>query len=208
MEFVQNAMYDEDDEEEEVKSGKNAKKSSGKQKSAIDYRFSDFFVENQPSKDNGKAKKSAPSKKNSKKSTNADEDDFDSDEFDEDQDEEEEEGDEEEGDIGMGEDDEDDFDEDMDMDEERDDYEDSDEEQQQAEQKAPVAAKPLTSFQNKSKQLSSQIEELEQELVQKKSWEMRGEVKATDRPENSLLGISADIERFVPCQAFAVSFGS
>jgi U3 small nucleolar RNA-associated protein MPP10 len=58
-----------------------------------------------------------------------------------------------------------------------------------------VPKKPLTKHEKAKAHLSSQVAELEQELMQKKSWEMRGEVKATDRPENSLLGISADIER-------------
>ena len=43
--------------------------------------------------------------------------------------------------------------------------------------------------------LLTQISELEKDLVAPKPWELRGEVKASDRPENSFLSLSADIER-------------
>eukprot|EP01038_Epipyxis_sp_PR26KG_P005683 gene5683-7845_t len=55
--------------------------------------------------------------------------------------------------------------------------------------------KKLTSFAGKASLISSHIDDLEQDLMKPKSWELRGEVKGEDRPENSLLELSADIER-------------
>jgi len=40
-----------------------------------------------------------------------------------------------------------------------------------------------------------EVRELEKEIVGPRSWELRGEVKSSDRPENSLLGLIADVER-------------
>lgn len=57
-------------------------------------------------------------------------------------------------------------------------------------------AKP-TKLELKKRKLNSEIEELESELIKPKSWEYRGEVKGGDRPENSLLSVSADVERCV-----------
>jgi U3 small nucleolar RNA-associated protein MPP10 len=54
-----------------------------------------------------------------------------------------------------------------------------------------------TTFQKRSKELASQISELEKELVAEKSWELKGEIKAAMRPENSLLDIAADVDRYL-----------
>jgi U3 small nucleolar RNA-associated protein MPP10 len=53
----------------------------------------------------------------------------------------------------------------------------------------------LTSFQKRQKKLMEEIAELEKGIISAKSWEMKGEVKAADRPENSLLGVYVDVER-------------
>ncbi len=37
---------------------------------------------------------------------------------------------------------------------------------------------------------------LEQQLVTDKAWNLRGEVKGSARPDNSLLDLTADIERY------------
>jgi U3 small nucleolar RNA-associated protein MPP10 len=58
----------------------------------------------------------------------------------------------------------------------------------------PREKKPTT-VQRRNEALSSQIAALEGELVESKPWELRGEVKASDRPENSFLSLHADIER-------------
>lgn len=55
----------------------------------------------------------------------------------------------------------------------------------------PLAAR------RKNESLNEQISEMEKRLLQEKSWEFLGEVKATKRPENSLLELGADIERFI-----------
>lgn len=47
----------------------------------------------------------------------------------------------------------------------------------------------------RSNKMNEQIALLEHELVTPKSWDLKGEVQAGDRPENSLLGIVADIDR-------------
>lgn len=52
-------------------------------------------------------------------------------------------------------------------------------------------------YEHKKQKLSKEIESIEKMLVAKKEWEMRGEVKSADRPENSLLSVSADFERSV-----------
>lgn len=52
-----------------------------------------------------------------------------------------------------------------------------------------------TPLQQRKAALSTQIASLEEELMASKPWELRGEVKAADRPENSFLSLHADIER-------------
>lgn len=81
-----------------------------------------------------------------------------------------------------------------------DDYqEESEEEDEEVPPSKPMPAAAKASKPSKAEQRAAlhaeQIMELEQELVEKRSWELRGEVKATDRPENSLLNVVADIER-------------
>jgi len=102
---------------------------------------------------------------------------------DEEEEDEEEEGDEEE---------EEEEDEEKDDDEEE---EDDDEEVEQNQGKKASSSK-LTLHQKHKLNLSSQIKELEAELIGPKSWDLRGEIKGKDRPENSILGLSADIERY------------
>lgn len=63
---------------------------------------------------------------------------------------------------------------------------------------ASSKAKPaefMTSYQRRLQELSTQIKELEEELIAEKSWEMRGEVSAQHRPENSLLDMAVDVDR-------------
>jgi U3 small nucleolar ribonucleoprotein component len=52
-----------------------------------------------------------------------------------------------------------------------------------------------TSYSRKQRQLREQISLLEETAVGAKSWEVAGEVKSSQRPENSLLGIPVDVER-------------
>lgn len=54
---------------------------------------------------------------------------------------------------------------------------------------------PKTNYQKRKEALRNQIEELEQQSMAAKDWELRGEVKSRERPENSLLTVAADIER-------------
>jgi U3 small nucleolar RNA-associated protein MPP10 len=53
----------------------------------------------------------------------------------------------------------------------------------------------VTAASRRNQALAAQISELEGDLMAEKPWELRGEVKAGDRPENSFLGLHADIER-------------
>ena len=53
----------------------------------------------------------------------------------------------------------------------------------------------LTTFQKQQRKLRREMAEIEKDLVAQKSWELRGEVKATDRPENSLLEVYVDVEK-------------
>jgi len=43
--------------------------------------------------------------------------------------------------------------------------------------------------------MKDQISELESKLVKEKNWEMKGEVRGKERPENSLLDVQADVDR-------------
>ena len=56
---------------------------------------------------------------------------------------------------------------------------------------------PLSSYQKRKLKLQAEQEALEEGLIAEKNWDMRGEVKSADRPENSLLEMNADIERYV-----------
>ena len=53
----------------------------------------------------------------------------------------------------------------------------------------------LTSFQKQQRKLKREMAEIEKDLVAQKSWELRGEVRASDRPENSLLEVYVDVEK-------------
>jgi U3 small nucleolar RNA-associated protein MPP10 len=55
--------------------------------------------------------------------------------------------------------------------------------------------KPMTSYGKEKQKLQERIADIESELVEKKSWERRGEVMSGDRPENSLLGLAVAVER-------------
>jgi len=53
-----------------------------------------------------------------------------------------------------------------------------------------------TPFSKRQKVVSEQISEIEKEISGKRSWELSGEVKASERPQNSLLSTDMDVERF------------
>lgn len=88
-------------------------------------------------------------------------------------------------------------------DEEEEDGEDwDDEEEEEVSEGEAAPAKTVfvkfgkvTATQQRNQTLSTQIADLEEELMSAKPWELRGEVKASDRPENSFLELHADIER-------------
>lgn len=52
-----------------------------------------------------------------------------------------------------------------------------------------------TKYARRKKALQEQIEQLERDAVGEKSWEVSGEVKSSQRPENSLLGLPVHVER-------------
>jgi U3 small nucleolar RNA-associated protein MPP10 len=54
---------------------------------------------------------------------------------------------------------------------------------------------PLTSYQKRKQKLLAEQATLETELLQPKQWQMKGESKGKDRPVNSLLEMTADVER-------------
>lgn len=54
---------------------------------------------------------------------------------------------------------------------------------------------PETNYSRKKRLLQEQIALLEENAIGTKSWEVSGEVKSSQRPENSLLGIPVDVER-------------
>lgn len=52
-----------------------------------------------------------------------------------------------------------------------------------------------TVYQRRARELKTQIAALEEEMMAEKSWELKGEVKASNRPDNSLLELAVDVER-------------
>ena len=72
-----------------------------------------------------------------------------------------------------------------------------DDEEQEDEGDGDSNGLPLSSHQRRQAAMASQIRELEAELMGPRSWDLRGEVKGAERPENSLLGVTAEIERWV-----------
>jgi U3 small nucleolar RNA-associated protein MPP10 len=58
-----------------------------------------------------------------------------------------------------------------------------------------TSSSSLSSYKKYNDKKSKEIIELENELINKKSWDMLGEVKSGQRPENSLLSLSSIIER-------------
>ncbi len=185
MAFVQQHMYEDDGGDD----------SDGDEAGNADYKFSDFFVADKTER-RAKARAAGkvvqckeeatlkfaskkPASKKSKKQPQSHSDDESDDE----------EGSEEEGSFGGDEEEEEDGE---DWEEEE---EDGDEEE---EENAPAPTKSsgkVTATQQRNQALSSQIASLEEELMSAKPWELRGEVKAADRPENSFLELHADIER-------------
>ncbi len=55
--------------------------------------------------------------------------------------------------------------------------------------------KPKSKLDKSRVNMKNTIRELEEQLVKEKSWDLRGEAKSGDRPENSLLGIQVDVEK-------------
>ena len=55
--------------------------------------------------------------------------------------------------------------------------------------------KPRSAHEARTLRMAARIRELEEEIVAPKSWEMKGEVRSAERPENSLLEVTAQAER-------------
>ena len=189
MAFVQQHMYEDDGGGDD---------SDGDEAGNADYKFSDFFVADKTerrakARAAGKvvkckeeatlkfaSKKNSTSKKSKQQQSHSDDD---------------EEGSEDEGSFGDDSNGEEE-DEGEDWEEEE---EEEEEEEDEEEESAPAASAKssgkVTATQQRNQALSSQIASLEEELMSAKPWELRGEVKAADRPENSFLELHADIER-------------
>lgn len=75
-----------------------------------------------------------------------------------------------------------------------DDYEGSSGDEAAREQEQAAAA-PMSKHQKRQAQIAAAVADLEKEAVGPKSWDMRGEVRGVDRPENSLLEVAVDVER-------------
>lgn len=48
---------------------------------------------------------------------------------------------------------------------------------------------------NKTKRQKSKVEEIEEKLTEKKTWEFKGEIKASSRPVNSLIDAEVEFEK-------------
>ncbi|KAL5281483.1 MPHOSPH10 family protein [Megaselia abdita] len=66
-------------------------------------------------------------------------------------------------------------------------YEDQDESEGDEENSEIEEAKPLSTFEVREERLKTQMKQLEEEIVAKKSWQLRGETNSKNRPVNSLL---------------------
>lgn len=169
MLFVQQTMYALGEDEE-------ADEEADEEDGAAGYKYADFFVDE---KSNHNKKKQAGVVKKDKRqprqsisddaSDDGDEDDGDEDDYDEDEN-----------------------DDDFDDSNIRDDYESSDDGKH-----VPSESRSKAKGPQQRSRLSSQISDLEKDLLAAKPWELRGEVRAADRPENSFLSLTADIERYV-----------
>ena len=67
-----------------------------------------------------------------------------------------------------------------------------------------VEGEPLTPHQRKKQRIQDQIKALEEASVAPKPWDLKGEVKSSDRPENSLLGLPVSVERYVSLYLYYV----
>lgn len=54
---------------------------------------------------------------------------------------------------------------------------------------------PMSKHQKRLAQIAETVAQLEKEAIGPKNWDMKGEVRGVDRPENSLLELSVDVER-------------
>jgi U3 small nucleolar ribonucleoprotein component len=72
---------------------------------------------------------------------------------------------------------------------------DEEDEENEFESSGKGPEKAQTRYEKQRSERQKEIAAIEKKLVQQKSWDMRGEVNAKDRPENSLLEISAEMER-------------
>ena len=206
MFFVERELYndngedddegdDDDDEDDDGEDRKNRSKMKSKaDKRGNEIKFNDFFVADKSQNSNKGNKRTVNStsklitKKKMTKSYNEEEED------------DEEDDDEDYGD-GFGDDGEDD-----EGDDGVDDYEDSDADADDNTASTNIGAGtsaiqskqgPLSKHQKQSLRMAERIKELEQEIVAPKPWALMGEVKAQQRPENSLLEISAQMERYL-----------
>jgi U3 small nucleolar RNA-associated protein MPP10 len=151
-------------------------------------RFQDFFGDRPKGKGKGKASKPEPKTKSKRLAKDDDDEDDDDEEEDVDEtgeddveDEEEEEGFGEDGDEGYSEDGS---------------AEQSEIDEEEGEEaKGATDTGKLTAYQKQKRKMAEDIKNIEADLMGKKSWELRGELSAKDRPENSLLEISTEIER-------------
>jgi U3 small nucleolar RNA-associated protein MPP10 len=58
-----------------------------------------------------------------------------------------------------------------------------------------VEPSSLTPFQKKQMRLREEMADIERSLVAEKRWDMKGEVKALQRPSNSLLEVDVEVEK-------------
>ena len=164
------------DEDDEMLAARIMYEDDGDDGKAASAKFKDFFGDEKKGKD----KSAASKKKVSLRDDDSDDDEGDfgggfSDE--EEENTEDEESEESEGDEDFSED-----------------KKDEDEDENDNEEN-PMDSSKLTAYQKQKRKLAEDIKTIEAELMGKKSWELHGEIASKDRPENSLLEISTEIER-------------
>lgn len=174
LEFVQRVLYDEDEDEDEEDEEGGGVGSSGADSERIMY--ADFFGGPPPgarSRHGAGSSSSRPGRGMGGRSRGRDEA--------------------EDEDADGDDDDEYDFDGYNENEGDGDDDDDNEDEDENENDHGPE--KTLTRYEKQRLERQKEIAAIEQRLVQQKSWDMRGEINAKERPENSLLEISAEMER-------------
>ena len=91
----------------------------------------------------------------------------------------------------------DDFEEELSLEEDSSNAHTNNDDEPRSSRKQPMSTHSPSALASHTSRMKEEIAQLEAAAVGPKSWELRGEVRATDRPANSLLEVTADVDRYV-----------